>query len=57
MPVPTLKVAEVVPAEDVTGFKVEDKFEIMKAFCTVTETEVPAAIPLIENLRASVASI
>ena len=56
VPVPTLNVAEVEPAAEVTGFRVEDKFEIINAFCAVTETEVPASMPVIENLRPSGAS-
>ena len=57
VPVPTLKVAEVVPEEEVTGESKEFKFETMNAFCAVTETAVLATIPLSENLSASVGSI
>lgn len=56
VPVPTLKVDEVDPAVEVTGFKVEDKFETTEAFWAVTEMEVPGVIPIIENLRLSAAS-
>ena len=56
VPVPTLKVADVDPAAEVTRLNVVDKLEIINAFCAVTETEVPASIPLIENLSASGAS-
>jgi hypothetical protein len=56
VPVPTLKVADVAPAADVTGLSVVERLEMINAFCEVTETEVPATIPLIENLSASAAS-
>ena len=56
VPVPTLNVAEVDPAEEVTRLNVVDKLETINAFCAVTDTEVPASIPLIENLSASGAS-
>ena len=57
VPVPTLNVAEVVPEVEVTGVSREFRLETMKAFCAVTETYVPATIPLSENLSASTASI
>ena len=57
VPVPTLNDAEVVPEVEVTGVSREFKLETMKAFCAVTETVVPATIPLSEKLSASTASI
>ena len=57
VPVPTLNIAEVVPEMEVTGVSREFRLETMKAFCAVTETDVPATIPLSENLSASTASI
>jgi hypothetical protein len=56
VPVPTLNVADVAPAADVTGLSVVERFEMMNAFWEVTDTEVPGTIPLIENLSASAAS-
>jgi hypothetical protein len=57
VPVPTLNVAEVAPEVEVTGVSREFRLERMKAFCAVTATDVPATIPLSENLSASPASI